>query len=110
VIPSPWIVQSNWELETFILDARRARVLYPNLFRPGIIFTFDLNTRKEREFPLSTGVGIREVHGSPIRIRNCAHSRDVHQTVKNGKAPKEFAKFLPNARRNSEQLTASSGK
>jgi hypothetical protein len=81
------IARGSGELETFILDVRRSRVLYPSLFGPAMIFTFDLNARTERGFPLQTGVDIRlldENRSGTLVAYSVAGSCEPDESLKEG--------------------------
>ena len=57
------IARGNWELESFILDTRRDRLLYPVAEFPPRIAVFDLKTRQNREVFMPGGRrGIADIH------------------------------------------------
>jgi hypothetical protein len=53
------IAQGNWELESFILDPERERVLYPVAEIPSAIGIYDLKTGQKRQIPIQGGTDIR---------------------------------------------------
>ena len=53
------IATGSWELETFLLDSKRLRVLDPESFWYGAVVSFDLRTRQSRSLFFQMGDGLQ---------------------------------------------------